>query len=469
MDLSPSLITELGSNSMPGAVSEVVRTAAPVKSAVTFLPARLHGLDTLRGLAAVLVVLLHAGIPYMLCPFPYLVWPARDANPCSIVDAITWCSECFIMPVFFVLGGFFSAGMLANRSDREFIAGRTMRLFVTSFAAGITVLPACLCIWALGWMADGLYVPDGLFLLGIPPELEAELYGVAHIWFLQNLYLYCLGLCFVRWLSFRYSHQIRNGLRMLSLDEASDRLRREGDGLPDSQLDEVARLGWWDRWLVSFWKPVLLAAPCALILYWDTRIVLGFYQSFIPVLSKLVYYSVYFTAGVLLDRHRSLLSLHARFGLRYLILAGILFMTMLPLIHEHTIAELSGARRALLVTQLALFAALVTFGLIGIFLKFNRRGFASTCYLAEASYWVYLVHLPFVTLTQVAIAPLPIPAVAKFAMVGATAMAISLLTYHVFVRETCIGVLLNGCRRTKKTEPVIAAPAQTAPLVACSV
>ena len=36
-----------------------------------------------------------------------------------------------------------------------------------------------------------------------------------------------------------------------------------------------------------------------------------------------------------------------------------------------------------------------------------------TRYLAEASFWVYLVHLPFVGLTQIAIAELPVPTVAK--------------------------------------------------------
>ena len=48
---------------------------------ISSAPIRLHGLDALRGIAAILVVLLHTGIPYMTDPLPYLVWPARDIHP----------------------------------------------------------------------------------------------------------------------------------------------------------------------------------------------------------------------------------------------------------------------------------------------------------------------------------------------------------------------------------------------------
>ena len=43
--------------------------------------ARHAGLDWIRGLGAVAVVVLHAGIPYLTAPMPGLAWPIRHPAP----------------------------------------------------------------------------------------------------------------------------------------------------------------------------------------------------------------------------------------------------------------------------------------------------------------------------------------------------------------------------------------------------
>lgn len=101
----------------------------------------------------------------------------------------------------------------------------------------------------------------------------------------------------------------------------------------------------------------------------------------------------------------------------------------------------------LLAGLLALFAWFTTYGLFAIFLRTRLGDNKMTCYLAEASYWVYLIHLPFVGLTQIAIAQLPAPTLAKFLLTGLTALALSLMTYHVFVRDKWLGEFLDGHRR----------------------
>lgn len=389
-------------------------------------PIRLHGLDTLRDLAMVLVVLVHAGIPYMTYPLPHLVWPARDPHPSWAVDAMTWCTECFLMSLFFVLAGFFSEGMLIVQGERSFLAGRTKRLLFTQFAASLVILPICLCIWLLGWVADGLVTLQEIMNRRVPPQFKTDLYGVAHIWFLQNLYIYCLILCGVSWLA--------------------KRIRRPEVAETDSRQRAFRGL---DRVLVSVWKPLLPAIPSALILYWDPRIVLGFYQAFFPVISKLIYFAIYFFVGALLYRQRESMRLHARYGKTYLVIAGLLFAAALPLIHEHTTTALTGWRLALLAGLLALFAWFTTFGLLAIFLRTKLGGNPVTQYLAEASFWVYLIHLPFVVLTQISIARWPVPSVGKFVLAAATGLAMALMTYEVFVRRTWLGEFLNGRRRTR--------------------
>lgn len=401
-----------------------VAVSLPCSAPAACVPSRMHGLDTLRGLAAVLVVFLHAGIPYMTNPLQHLVWPARDAHPSWEVDAVTWCTECFLMPLFFVLAGFFSEGLLISRGLREFLTGRTKRLLGAMFGAGLIVLPVCLAVWILGWVSDGLYVPQRYIVRGLPPELSDELFGVGHLWFLQNLYVYCVALCVAHWFGRRVYRP---------------RFLLQGNQPHSTQVQDKA----WTFLL----KPALPAIPCALILFWDPRIVLGFYQGFVPVISKLMYYSIYFFVGTIIFRHRDMLRLRPRDGRRYLLIAGVAFTLLLPLIREHTSQALTGARLAQLAVLLALFSWLTTFGLLSMCLRTRHGNNVATRYLANASFWVYLVHVPFVGLAQISISQLPLPTVCKFMLSGLTGLALALMTYEVFVRDTWLGEFLNGCRR----------------------
>ena len=389
---------------------------------------RLRGLESLRALACVLVVLLHAGVPYMTAPMSHLAWPARSPHPSSAVDGLVWCLEGFLMPLFFLLGGFFSQGLLNSRGEQRFLNERTRRLLPTQMVAGFAILPFCLVIWCVGWVADGLYVPQDWMNTGIPPELEVDLYGCAHLWFLQNLYLYCLGL--------------------YGIDKLLKRWQKAGWDPGASRIVKFL-----DRGLTSLWKPLLPAIPCALILYWDPRIVLGFYQQFFPVLTKLIYYAPYFLTGALMTRYGSSLANYTRYGWFYLAGASLLFIAILPEIHQHLQSPFSGLRLATLTGMLVLFAWLSVFGLLAVFLRFDR-GNAVTEYLAEASFWVYLIHLPFVVMTHIALAPLKLPTDVKFAITGITGLTLSLLTNKAFVRNKWLGWFLDGCRQ--RSVPVVA-------------
>ena len=116
------------------------------------------------------------------------------------------------------------------------------------------------------------------------------------------------------------------------------------------------------------WTLSLLAVASAAILYWDPRIVLGFHQTFVPVVSKLLYYAVfYFTGGLLHANQRSLM-LRARYGKLYVLVATAAFVLILPLIREHVTAELTGPRRLLLASLVAAFGWLMAYGLFESFL-----------------------------------------------------------------------------------------------------
>ena len=115
---------------------------------------------------------------------------------------------------------------------------------------------------------------------------------------------------------------------------------------------------------------------------------------------------------------------------------------------EARVAMLSPAfsDAAAMVTE-ALYAWLMTFGLIGLAEACFAKPAPWRDYLAEASYWVYLAHLPLVIWSQFWVSRLAWPAFGKFALITLADLLVLLIAYRLFVRETWIGRLLNGDRR----------------------
>jgi glucan biosynthesis protein C len=70
-------------------------------------------------------------------------------------------------------------------------------------------------------------------------------------------------------------------------------------------------------------------------------------------------------------------------------------------------------------------------------------------YIADSSYWLYLIHLPLVIGLQIAFAELAIYWLIKLVCIFAITILISILFYDAFVRSTFIGATLNGKRKTR--------------------
>src|SRR5690606_21035444 len=92
----------------------------------------------------------------------------------------------------------------------------------------------------------------------------------------------------------------------------------------------------------------------------------------------------------------------------------------------------------------AVFAS--TFAVTALSLRFLSGYSAVRRYLADASYWIYIVHLPLVMVGQVLMLDAPLPWWGKLTGVVLGVMAVSLLSYELLVRHTFIGKALNGRR-----------------------
>ena len=96
--------------------------------------------------------------------------------------------------------------------------------------------------------------------------------------------------------------------------------------------------------------------------------------------------------------------------------------------------------------------AIMMWTLIGMTIGVCKRLFSRPSivvrYIADASYWLYLIHLPIVVWLQITFAELPLHWAIKWLSVTGLTLAIGLISYQLLVRRSVIGVILNGKKRT---------------------
>jgi hypothetical protein len=98
----------------------------------------------------------------------------------------------------------------------------------------------------------------------------------------------------------------------------------------------------------------------------------------------------------------------------------------------------------------SIFAWTASLGCIGLFRCCLSREYPWVRYMSDASYWLYLTHLPLVVWLQMAVSPYPWPAWLKVLTISmATIVPLSVI-YHGAVRSTWIGLFLNGRRISRR-------------------
>jgi peptidoglycan/LPS O-acetylase OafA/YrhL len=108
-----------------------------------------------------------------------------------------------------------------------------------------------------------------------------------------------------------------------------------------------------------------------------------------------------------------------------------------------------GIRPAAAVLQPA-YAWAVSLGLIGLFHRWFPQSSARVAWLADATYWMYLAHVPLVLAAQVAVREWPLPGAVKCLLILVVVTTLLLVSYAWCVRPTIIGRILNGPRQPVK-------------------
>jgi hypothetical protein len=87
---------------------------------------------------------------------------------------------------------------------------------------------------------------------------------------------------------------------------------------------------------------------------------------------------------------------------------------------------------------------LLVFGLLAFFLTYMNRPSSALRYLLDASYWVYLIHMPLVCVLPGLLGPDAWWTGTKFFAVLILVLGISMGTYEFGVRGRWLGVFLGG-------------------------
>jgi len=398
--------------------------------------ARNHALDAMRASALLLGVLLHAALAYL--PGPGIGWAVQDASTHPLFGALVFVIHSFRLGAFFLLAGYFGRLLHLRLGGGGFARNRLKRIFAPFAAGWLLVYPLLAFGWVWGAMKGAPALAPQALAIGYSVALQqlGGLVGVggwkagfplSHLWFLYYLLLvYGLFL----------------GARLLALRT----------GLHTKEL--LTRTDHCTRFLLgSPWGlPVLATATLAFLSgmeHWglDTPD-----KTFVPHFPALLLYTFIFELGWLLHRQTGLLDeIRRRWG-SSLAIALIASVPALLLVG----AEGPTSSPALRVTFQFVYAFMMwswILACLGLFLRFCACESGTWRYLADSSYWVYIIHLPVVTALQVALSRSPLPCGTKFAIVAAGATLVSLASYHLLVRSTPIGLLLNGRRYPFFTRP----------------
>jgi len=179
---------------------------------------------------------------------------------------------------------------------------------------------------------------------------------------------------------------------------------------------------------------------------------------FLPLGHVFGFYAIFFVFGIgyyLADDQQGQLGRSWRW------LVPLTFLVIFPISLEFT-GGMFGFRDAVLpkpwhrtasIIGQSLFAWTASLGCIGLFRACLSKESPRVRYMSDASYWLYLTHLPLVVCMQMVVLPFSGPAWLKVLTISITTILVLLGIYHVAVRSTWIGVFLNG-RRTSRRDTI---------------
>ncbi|WP_412724186.1 acyltransferase family protein [Alteromonas sp. D210916BOD_24] len=415
---------------------------------------RLDYLDAVRSFALLLGIIFHASLSFM--PI-FIGWAVMDINTSEVVSIFVLISHSFRMPLFFLIAGFFTCMSLSRKPAQDFVQSRLIRIAIPFCVLWFVLRPLLVSGWILGAQSmqgdvDILAsLQQGFATLG---NLPSGLWVGTHLWFLYYLLLITFSVLVVRYAVTRWTW-LHNALITVG-DKAVMALCglvSTGDKHTLSTVKTaLARLRSGTKPVLS-WAIVILFTVASLwfMQSWgvDTPD-----KSLVPNIPVFILYGGCFLVGFALFRIPQAIEAFGQLNTVRLVVcvaAVIGAIVLSPYEMQKGHAYYIWLKLGYTVSY-----AIMMWMLIGLTIGGCKKLFSNPSsvvrYIADASYWLYLIHLPIVVWLQIAFAELPLHWAIKWISVSGLTVIIGLISYHCLVRHSLIGFILNGKKVPKGTK-----------------
>jgi glucan biosynthesis protein C len=367
------------------------------------LRTRLHGLDALRAGALLLGIVLHSLMPFL----PGGIWMVNDRYSSTWALVGTYLIHLFRMPLFLLLAGYFARMSLLRKGTRPFLVDRLKRIGLPLIAFWpIAVLPLAV-LTVINYSVRDLTPPP------IPPEAAQAMITPGQLWFLLVLIE-----CYLIMLA------VRAVARKVLGDQRCTAIAERAAGV----LTSPAGL-------------LLAMLPYAVAVVLQGEPVTGGIRepmTFVPEPRGLVAYFGAFLVGWCFHARSDALTRVA--GSRWPYLAIAVGMSVIGWF----VIDSAVVPSPVVALVVAIAGWSWIYALLGLAVRHLNRERPAVRYLADASYWMYLLHLPLLLALEIPLADLALPIIVKLLITWAASFVILVLSYHVLVRSTWIGRWLNG-------------------------
>lgn len=355
-------------------------------------------------------LVLHGAMTYSDVNYGQL-WPLKDPmNTNHYFHVIIEFVHVFRMPVFFVVAGFFGALLFYKKNPKVMISNRLHRIVYPFFVALFILWPLAVFSFTFSnqIIAGNENSINAAFSAVFPNGLIPE--NTIHLWFLYYLALVSFITAFIALLFKRFKI---NSSKFKMFFEKSHK----------SLFIVLVPLS-----IMSFFTLYQMQSSFAITS-----------SKFIPDLNTTMFYIVFYWYGWVLYNSKQLISkfVSPAWGM---LLLGIIFFVI------KIVFDMSEHNLSLYFAMLAnsLSAWLCIFAFMGLFLRYASSDSKRLRYISDSAYWVYLIHLPLIALFAGLLAGFDIPAFIKFIIVIFSTSIVCYVSYHYVVRDTLIGLFLNG-------------------------
>lgn len=367
-------------------------------------------------------LVLHSAITYNVT-FHGDEWEIKDPLSIDILtDFLVLLIHSFRIPVFFFIAGFFGSMLFYERGLVRMIKNRISRI-VNPFIVFLFVIEP-IVYFAFNYSKAVFAQYDNPFAIAYQPFSNLIAFlprTTAHLWFLY-------------YLAFFTAISVSLGLLLKKSNKLTSRITNIFNWIIQRPLARILFFSGFTFLILKILGTSMVEASI----------------SFIPDVNTLVYFFLFYIAGWILFKSKHFLDTLMQYDWICIILAVVLVITQGVVIQYSGMGLAPNSNSGILISFSSIIVWSFTFGLTGLFIRYGSNYSRSMRYISDASYWVYLIHLPITAIIPAFIWKLPFPAVIKFLIVFLITTFICFVSYHYLVRDTFIGKFLNGRKYPKK-------------------